>query len=229
MARMPSFDPINYLIEKRFPRILHASSSPLADEDAQKRFYNREKQIEEFVRELRQKSDEEIDKLVKEEEKKESEQRALSQKNAERRMWYNLPASAADFEHWSKAAYWTLDEGIALSFGKDPSKVSWKKLDPYRQISPFVAGYANRKDLAERAVAMKQLFQTNIPGFFLGWAKRNTFELPPQLLELVEQNGQIVADWPDLLKKANERTEEAFEQGSFRPDRGRRPTPQTVE
>ena len=90
MARMPTFDPINYLVEKRFPSLLNASSSPFADEDAQKRFDKRQKQVEEFVRELRQKSDDEIDALVREERKKEAELEAKRIADREAALFFNL-------------------------------------------------------------------------------------------------------------------------------------------
>jgi hypothetical protein len=34
----------------------------------------------------------------------------------ERERFFNQPWANADFTHWSKAAHWTLDEAIALSF-----------------------------------------------------------------------------------------------------------------
>lgn len=213
MARMPTFDPINYLVEKRFPSLLNASSSPFADEDAQKRFDKRQKQVEEFVRELRQKSDDEIDALVSVERKKEAEQEAKRIADREAALFFNRRDSDADFEHWSRAAYWTLEEGVALSFGKEPALVNWEKLLPYRQVSPFAKRYRKRRDLVRRAAAIKQIYDTNFPEFFLGWAKRNGMDLPPSLLDLVEKNGQQIADWPVLLEMANKRTEEAIESG----------------
>jgi hypothetical protein len=51
------------------------------------------------------------------------------------------PMARADFEHWSKAAHWTLEEAIALSFGRAPERVSWEKIKPYVQSSPFAFEY----------------------------------------------------------------------------------------
>jgi hypothetical protein len=34
--------------------------------------------------------------------------------------FFNQPDAVADYDHWSKTAHWTLDEAIALSFGKAP-------------------------------------------------------------------------------------------------------------
>jgi hypothetical protein len=56
----------------------------------------------------------------------------------------------ADFAHWSKAAHWTLDEAIALSFGKAPEVVRWERVNAYVNVSPFAAKYARVRDLALR-------------------------------------------------------------------------------
>jgi hypothetical protein len=33
---------------------------------------------------------------------------------------FNRPSAVADFDYWSRMSYWTLDEALALSFGKAP-------------------------------------------------------------------------------------------------------------
>jgi hypothetical protein len=40
--------------------------------------------------------------------------------------FFNRPHANADFDHWSKAAHWTLDEAIALSLGKAPEVAGGK-------------------------------------------------------------------------------------------------------
>jgi hypothetical protein len=45
----------------------------------------------------------------------------------ERDRFFNQPHAAADFVHWSKMAHWTLDEAVALSFGKTPELVNWQE------------------------------------------------------------------------------------------------------
>ncbi len=214
MTRVSDFNPINYLISKRFSSLLNASLSPLAGENQTKLLKERELKVEEYLTELRQKSSTEIQELVNLERKKEADlaQSRLVREEAAR--WFNGPNCNADFGHWSRAAYWTLEEGIALSFGKEPVHVNWESIKSSLAVSPFVMRYNRRRDLAQRASAMNLLSTNNLPSFFLGWAKRNEMEPPSRLCELVEQNGQIIADWPELLNRAQQRTKEAFEQGA---------------
>jgi hypothetical protein len=51
--------------------------------------------------------------------------------------FFNQPHAAADFEHWSKLAHWTLDEAVALSSGKAPERVNWEAVSKYLQLSSF--------------------------------------------------------------------------------------------
>ena len=109
--------------------------------------------------------------------------------------FFNAPNSRADFLHWAKATYWTLEEAIALSFGKSPEVVNWKRLEQYKGVSPFVAEYAKVRDLAIRAKNWKQLYDPVQPGVFLAWAKRNDFSYPEKLEGLVTRYGQNIGDW----------------------------------
>jgi hypothetical protein len=70
----------------------------------------------------------------------------------EKERFFNQPRPRADIRHWSKAAHWTLDEAIALSFGKAPEVVKWEKIQPFLQISQFAFQYGRVRDLALRAL-----------------------------------------------------------------------------
>jgi hypothetical protein len=116
----------------------------------------------------------------------------------EEQRFFHRPYARADFEHWSKAAHWTLDEAIALSFGKAPERVTWETVKPYLQVSSFAFQYQRRRDLAIRALAWKQLFDPCLPGIFLAWAKRNDLAIPPELETAVTARGVQIADWKTL-------------------------------
>ena len=123
----------------------------------------------------------------------------------ERERFFNLPHANADYGHWLKAAHWTLDEAIALSFGRAPEVVRWGQLQKFTSLgSPFVAQYACRRDLAMRALAWKQLYDPVLPGIFLAWAKRIDIPVPPELTEAVQKRGVQVADWKSLHDEAVE-------------------------
>ncbi|MGH6854785.1 MAG: hypothetical protein ACREDX_06615 [Aestuariivirga sp.] len=69
----------------------------------------------------------------------------------EAQRFLNQPYARADFEHWSKAAYWSIEEAVALSLGREPKVVHWKSVASYRQVSKFAQDYKNRRDLARGA------------------------------------------------------------------------------
>jgi hypothetical protein len=50
----------------------------------------------------------------------------LAKKQAqENSRFFNGSGAKADFDHWSRAAHWTLEEAVALSFGGNPEIVNW--------------------------------------------------------------------------------------------------------
>lgn len=115
-------------------------------------------------------------------------------KNDEASKFYNLASASADFEHWSKAEYWTLEEAVSLLLGKDPRVVSWETLKPYHPASnpfTFLAGqkpapttgflkkYERLLDLASRWQTMKNT-QRLAPHEVLDWA-RHTEAAEPDL------------------------------------------------
>ena len=114
--------------------------------------------------------------------------------------FFNQPHARADIAHWSKAAHWTLDEAIALSFGKAPEVVTWEKVRPLTQISAFALQYGRVHDLALRAVQWKQLYDPVLPGIFVAWAKRTDISIPPDLEAALAARGVQVADWKSLYE-----------------------------
>lgn len=113
----------------------------------------------------------------------------------ERARFFNQPHANADFDHWSKAEHWSLDEAIALAFGKAPEFVSWDKIKTYNGTSAFVKQYARMRDLAERAKVWKKLYDPVLPTIFLKWAKENEIAIPPDLSEKVERRKDKLVDW----------------------------------
>ena len=109
--------------------------------------------------------------------------------------FFNQPHANADFDHWSKAEHWSLDEAIALALGKAPEIVSWDKIKAYNGISPFVKQYARLRDLAERAKVWKKLYDPVLPPIFLKWAEDNEIAVPAELSEKVGKLKGKLVDW----------------------------------
>lgn len=152
--------------------------------------------------------------IARQEDEKVKEREEVRQRldREEQERFFNLPHANADYDHWSKAAHWTLDEALALSFGRAPEIVRWDQLQKFSSLgSPFVAQYARRRDLALRALTWKQLFDPVLPGIFLAWAKRTDIAVPSELTEAVQKRGVQVADWKSLYEQATARQERASE------------------
>lgn len=128
--------------------------------------------------------------------------------NEENLRFYNLQSANADFVHWSKAAHWSLDEAIALSFGKEPEIVTWKKIEPLKDKTAFAKAYAKRRDLALRATRWKKFGDTIPPVIFISWTKEVHIELPNALIEEVTKVGGVAINWHgQYLKVKAERDE----------------------
>jgi hypothetical protein len=119
----------------------------------------------------------------------------------ERERFFNQPHAAANFDYWSKMAHWTLDEAVALSFGKAPEMVHWPVISKYLMLSRFAVEYQRRRELAVRAAQWKQLYDPVLPGIFLAWAKGLEIEVPAALVEAVQKRGPI-RDWKSLYDES---------------------------
>jgi hypothetical protein len=116
------------------------------------------------------------------------------QEQAERRQFFNQPSARADYGHWSKAAYWTLEEGIALLLGRAPEVVTWDVVKEFVDSSPFAAGYQRLRDLVLRAHGVGQLNDRIDPADFLDWAKRTEVEYPRELEEHLRRRPDVATN-----------------------------------
>jgi hypothetical protein len=204
MAKSPHVGQVEYLVFRRFPAAKAifpsiSQSSSWRGGISNKRRKELLDEIKRYVIELKSKTPTELQELFDAERAK---QAAEEQGREEQARFFNQLYANADFEHWSKAAHWTLDEAIALSFGKAPEIVSWEKIKSLVTTSPFAHQYHRRRDLALRAVTWKQLFDPVLPGIFLAWAKRTDLSVPPELEGAVTARGVQVADWKTLHDEA---------------------------
>ncbi len=123
-------------------------------------------------------------------------------------LFFNQPHAKADFGHWSKAEHWSLDEAIALVFGKAPEIVSWDKIKPWVGTSTFVKQYSRLRDLADRAKVWKKLYDPVLPPIFLKWAEDNEIAVPAELSEKVSKLKGKLVDW----KERHEVTKAAYDE-----------------
>jgi hypothetical protein len=120
--------------------------------------------------------------------------------------FFNQPPAKADFDHWSKAEHWSLDEAVALVFGKAPEIVSWDKIKAHG-ASSFVKQYARLRDLADRARVWEKLYDPVLPVIFFKWAGDNEIAIPAELAEKVAKLKGKLTDW----EKYYEETKVAYD------------------
>jgi len=123
---------------------------------------------------------------------------------AEAKKFYHLPDATADFRHWSKASYWTVEEATALALGKDPSRVNSQVLTSYKGLGGLPSQFIRHLDLAKRAVWAGQLYDPMVPTIYLAWAKRMHIEVATELVDAIEELGLQIGDWKGLYEKAAE-------------------------
>jgi len=176
---------LKFLVDRKFG--INAALAPaIANFDKYKNseYSNIVAQIEEYKRTLRNVPSNELLTLYNEELAKQ-----------ERDRFYNQRYANADFVHWAKAAHWTIDEAIALSFGKEPSFVTWKEIEKLTKVTAFAKSFAKRRDLALRAVASQKLTENSPPTVFIGWAQGLSIELPNALVEEVTKIFGAAINW----------------------------------
>ena len=194
-------DPVQYLVLEKFPALSWFSHRNIK-KDFQMDVEERKELLESseaYRRELLALPRLELIALVSSTKLAEERRIAEAKQAEELRRFYNQPEATADWSRWASAAYWTLDEATALSFGKDPRIVRWEKLAPYVNIWPFAKDFADRRDLIVRAKFMGQLWDQTIPSIVLAWAGRARFPMPPELIAEVESLGIQIADWKTLF------------------------------
>jgi len=193
-------DPISFLVNRKYPNAtkpvpitpsIAASITLEKNRTAEKLYAAAQK----YRAELKAMPQDRLDALYQEELKKYNEELRAAADAKERALFFNQPHANADFDHWSRAAHWTLEEAVALSFSKEPSIVNAKSITAYSRTSLFAGQFSKRLDLARRAVPWEKLFDPVLPGIFIGWAKENQIPFPSELEALLSARGNMLVSW----------------------------------
>jgi hypothetical protein len=212
--KIPITDPIEYLLRRKFDFLPSPDPGPVVlgvGRVMRKAGGAQRQEFEAYKAELQAKSPDEIRALYEAELAKHRAEEKAKAEREEQGRFFNQPYAKADFDHWSKAAHWTLEEAVALSFGKAPEVVNWKKVEPYVNISPFAKQYGQVRDLALRALRWQQVYDPVLPGIFLAWAARTDIAVPSELVAAVKARGVQVADWQSLYEQLAEQAAKAAE------------------
>jgi hypothetical protein len=116
-------------------------------------------------------------------------------------MFHSPRHFVSDFGHWSKADNWTIDEGIALCLGRDPTYVSWERVQREVETSKFAFKYSRLRDLAMRSVQQGNLPDPVVPGMFVAWAERMDALIAPELKAALAARGAEAVNWEAAYDK----------------------------
>lgn len=218
MPIIPAFNPIQYLLLRKFPTMHQIppyreesllKSSDFRHEDPKLVAKNKKlaKEIEAYRKQLNKKSTAEIEIIVAEEQKKQAIEFAEKRAADLQKRFYNDSSAKADYDFWSRAAHWTLEEAVALTFGKNPEVVNWMKLHKYHQeFNPdeFVVKYYKLRELTRRATVWKKLYDPILPSLYVSWIKQNQIDFPKELEDLLAARGNSSLNWFEEYKKLKE-------------------------
>lgn len=207
---MPIETPLEYLARRTFPDYRELTGELSSDARPPDRIplEGRQKLFDDWWERHAAMDPQELDVLVREERQRQASALKKLWDLKESQRFFNRPEAEADFDFWSKASYWKIDEAIALSLGKSPQIVKLKVVQVHSMPgtqglppSPLAVEYVKRWELAHRAVITKQLHDPVLPTFFLAWARRLELAVPAELTERIERQGLVIADWQDAYKK----------------------------
>ncbi|MES0096394.1 hypothetical protein [Mesorhizobium sp. M0019] len=198
-------DPIQYILNWKFPQLVAFGSKTLADVMSSKTLDLNAiaDDAQAYRKELLSQSPDNLTALLETAKADEARRYEEFRENEERQRSFNQPDASAGFDYWAKMSTWSIDEAISLSFGKNPKCISWKHIQSIENISPFASEYAAKRELAMRAKAMGQLWDSTVPAVFLAWAERMRVSVPTELVAAVKGLGIQIADWKTLYDQAN--------------------------
>ncbi|MCD8498105.1 MAG: hypothetical protein LRZ85_08545 [Alphaproteobacteria bacterium] len=219
MSTLPTPDYIEFLVARKFPELREPYPSPIA-----KRYgfndgiYEDEepllpvtdevfKKSEEYRQELENLPQKQVRELYDQEYEKQLSER-------DRRRFFHQKKADADCDHWSRMPYWSLDEAIALSFGKDPEVVFLGRMKGIMSyLSPFVNSYRKLHEVAGRAVSVGELTDPVKPADFIAWAERNNVPIPARMKEILASRAPVTSapDWRKLYEELSEKSKTSIE------------------
>lgn len=198
-------DMIRYLMGRKFPfwKSIAAGQSVRSGSVAMQAANDMRAEVSAYESELQSMPDAMLRELNDSEMEKQRQQARIKADQEEKARFFNLPSAAADYGYWAKAAYWSLDEAVALALGKNPEKVNPATLAPYQNLSAFPQKFERLKNLAFRAKNVGKLYDPVFPSIFLNWAMESEIELPQELREAVSKVAQLQS-WQEISKKQAE-------------------------
>lgn len=115
--------------------------------------------------------------------------------------WYAAglghPDYAANFDHWSKASYYSIPEIVSLSVGVEPGYFDGRTIEKLlnekaESLKPVLRFFMARFDLIKREFDPQQHGWRVNPKEFLTWAERFEVEVPEEFLDRLRRLHRVV-------------------------------------
>ncbi len=98
--------------------------------------------------------------------------------------FFNQPYAIPDFSYWSACDAFSIEEAVAISLGKDPTRVTLDLMREYfdEDETPFAVEYFRRFQLIERAISVKVLTLPISRTELVRWAIERHIEFPIEMV-----------------------------------------------
>lgn len=190
-----SIDIINFLAHLRFADEIEAFD---------------DKEVREFCRALTTESEASLRQRLDEVMACFPNENAAKAKQIEANLPFNRVTAIADLRHWCRMETWTLDEGVALSLGRDPRKVDLDGIYPYQTSSCFAREYIERSDIVERASDSFKIATNSKPVKFIEYLDEKGIGYPRIIDDLLKRESikSLSESVSDLTKERDRIYEE---------------------
>ena len=114
----------------------------------------------------------------------------------------------ANYRKWARRPYWSADECVALTFGKDPHEVNWEAVQDYLGSSRFSGYYSVLRERLLTAQGNTELPERIHPFEFFDWARRHEIDFPDELEKAVLKNDVDIEQLEQQCEQLKQRNEE---------------------
>ena len=195
--QVAGFDAVEYLSFRLYPsKAVNKARAEVSDGRIRDTAEDYVRGADIFEKALQALSPDSLKALVDDEQELEAIQvqtRAQSQENTR---FFHRPGAAADYLYWIEQPSWSLDEAVALVLGKDPSVVTWDRVEPMVPFSDFAERFAEIRQHLNKARSNGQLIDPVRPDLFYRWAKARGVTIPAKLEALLDSNRSCLRESP---------------------------------
>lgn len=134
---------------------------------------------------------------------REARKNELEELKPKREWWNQYPA---EYEHWGRMPYWSVEEGIALSLGCDPEEINLDSMKG-ESYDGIPSEHTKRHEIAARSVTIREIdAKENHPIAFLAWLVSKGHDYPDELAEAVgyhQRNAEGMTANPSEISSNN--------------------------